>query len=158
MKRKRQKQNKGFLAIEAVVGVSIAVLILLFTTHTLVRFINTGKNLVEKTQALYLVEEGLEMVRFIRDEKWENLSSLADGTTYYLNITGSSIATSTTVEVIEGFTRSFVVDSVERDGNDDIVPSGTPDGDSKYVTVEVEWGTPTTTVSLTSILADINNP
>jgi len=158
MKRSPSAKEKGIVAVEAIVGVTIAALVLLFVSHSIVRFVNTGRDSTEKTQALYLAEEGLEMVRFIRDKKWSYISDLTDGTTYYLDINATTIATSTTKEVIGEFARSFEISPVERDSNDDIVSSGTPDGDSKYVTVRIEWGTPTTTVSLVSILADINNP
>lgn len=151
--------TRGISSVEMLVGISIAALILLFVTHAITRFVNVGQETAEKTKALYLAEEGLELVRFVRDESWSNISTLTDGTTYYLDVSSTTVAISGTPEVIDGYyERSFVVDAVERDGNDDIVTSGTADPQSKYVTVTVSWDTPTQTTELTSIIADISNP
>jgi len=160
MRRENKKVNKkrGFSGVEVLVGTSIVALILIFSVYAVVRFVNQGKDIADQTQALYLAEEALEMVRHIRDKKWSNIEDLTDGTTYYLDIDGANISTSTIPEVIGQFTRSFEIDSVERDGNDDIVSSGTPDDTSKYVTATVTWGSPASTVVLTTILGDINNP
>lgn len=158
MKRGIQKKNTGVTAVEILVGLSIIAILFVVVSFSIMQFINTGKQVAERTQALFLAEEAVEMVRFIRDEKWSYIQDLTDETTYYLNITGSDIATSTSPEVIGIYTRSFEIDSVERDMNDDIVQSGTPDNTSKYVTATVTWGSPANSVSLTSIVADINNP
>jgi hypothetical protein len=121
-----------------------------------VRFINSSHEVADETQALYLAEEGQELVRFIRDNDWTNISSLSIGVDYYLDIQTSDITTTATPEVIGRFTRSFSLEDVERDSDDDIVSSGSVDSGSRYVTVSVEWGTPVRTVSLTSILTNIN--
>lgn len=158
MFRKTQTTQRGISAVEMLVGISIAALILVFVTHAIMRFVNTGLDTAEKTQALYLAEGGIELVRHIRDKSWSNISTLTNGDTYYLDVSSTIVSITNTPEVIDGFTRSFVVEPVERNSNDDIVQSGTNDPDSKYVTVTVSWGTPTSTVELTSIIADITNP
>jgi type II secretory pathway pseudopilin PulG len=150
--------TRGITAIEILVGVGIAAFILVFSVNAIMLFTNTSRDIAEQTQALYLAEEALEMVRFIRDDQWSKIGNLTDGTTYYLDVSPTVIGTTSVPEVIGVFTRSFVVDSVERNGSDDIVGSGTEDPDSKYVTATVSWGSPVSTVSLTTILADINNP
>lgn len=156
--RNRKIHKNGVSAVEILIGVAIVSLILVFSSHAIARFTNIGRDLAEKTQTLYFAEEALETVRFARDEQWSNISGLTDGTTYYLSISTTTVSITGTPEIVEGYTRSFAVDSVERDGNDDIVVSGTPDPNSKYVTATVSWGVPTTSVSLTTIVADINNP
>ena len=152
-------RSLGISSVEVLIGVGIFAMILILSTHALVRFISVGLDIADKTQALYLAEEGIELAHFIRDESWSSISNLSDNTDYYFNITGSDISTSTTPELIDSiFTRRFRVYPVERDANDDIVVSGTDDPDSKYVTVTVTWGAPTSTVSLTGIVANIQNP
>lgn len=151
---------RGVTSIEVAFGVSIVAVILVFAMYAIADFINGARDVTEKTQALYLAEEGLELIRFARDEDWADISAIPLNTTRY--IAASSIITATTTpEVIGEFTRSFTVQNVYRDNStDDIVASTTggssADADSKYVTVAVSWGTPTSTVSLTSILADIS--
>jgi type II secretory pathway pseudopilin PulG len=153
---KNISKEKGITAIEALVGVSIAALILVVSTFTIVQFINTSHTVADKTQALYLAEEGQELLRFVRDNDWTNISSLSLGTDYYLEIKSADITTTTTPETIGKYSRSFTLENVERNGDDDIVSSGTEDNDSKYVTVTVEWGSPTQSVTLESILTNIN--
>jgi type II secretory pathway pseudopilin PulG len=148
----------GVTAVEMLVGMSILAVMFTAVSFSIMQFINTGRNVAERTQALFLAEEAIEMVRYIRDAEWEHIEELNDGTTYYLAVTGGTIGTTTVPEVIGEYTRSFVIESVERNANDDIVVSGTPDPSSKYVTATVSWGNPLESVSLTSIIADINNP
>lgn len=158
MQRQTHIQRRGISAVEVLIGVSILAVVFTAISFSIMQFVNTSRDVAERTQALFLAEETFEMVRFIRDEKWSHITDLSDGTTYYLQVSGGDIATSTTPEVIDQYTRSFIIESVERDGNDDIVTSGTPDNNSKYITATVTWGNPVRSVSLTSIIADINNP
>lgn len=154
------KRPRGFTAVEILVGVAILSLVLIFVSSTIGLFINAGRTVSEKTKALYLVEEGLELARFVRDESWNTISALPINTTRYFNITGSAITITTTPEVIDGFRRSFQVQNVYRNTTTkDIVASTTggsvADTDSKYIIMTVAWGNPTTTITMTSILTDL---
>ncbi len=153
-----QKHQRGVSAVELLVGISILAIMFIAVSFTITQFLSSSRDIADKTQALYLAEEGLEMMRFIRDKQWNYLSDLDDGNKYYLAISGSDVGTTTTKETIGIFTRSIRVTGVDRNGSDDIVQSGTDDPDSKYVTAIVTWGNPTSTVSLTTMLADIQNP
>ncbi len=153
-------QTKGVSSVELLVGVSIAALILISASYTISMFMSTAQGVTEKTQALYLAEDGMELVRFVRDNDWANISALTVGTPYYLAVTGSSVALGTTPETIGSFSREVIVQNVYRDATTaDIVASTTPgsvaDPKAKYITVTVTWDTPTKTVSLDSILADL---
>lgn len=151
--------RRGVISIEMVVGVSIAGLILVYAMYTVAQFVNNAHVVSEKTQALYLAEDGLELIRFIRDEAWSNVSSLPLNTARYLEVTASAVSVTTTPETVGEYSRSFTLSNVYRDSDDDIVASTTSgsvaDPDSKYVTVNVTWDGGTESVSLTSILADI---
>jgi hypothetical protein len=143
--------------------VSIAGLILVFTLYSIMEFINSAHDVNEKTAALYLAEDGLELVRFMRDNDWDTIDGFALNTTAYLEVTSTGAVPTTTPEVLDSFTRSFVIENVYRNtSSDDIVASTTsgsaPDTDSKYVTMSVSWGTPIKNVSLTTILTNINKP
>lgn len=140
------------------IGISIAALILVFVVHSVTRFASIGREMIDKTAALYIAEDGMEIVRFIRDDSWTNISSLTNGATYYLNVSSTTLAITGTPETVGIFSRSFVVDEVERGATDDIVVSGVTDPGSKYVTVTVTWDGGTESVSLTSVLANIANP
>lgn len=152
--------HRGVSAIEVIIGVSIAAMVLTFTMFTVSQFINAGRTIGNQTQALYLAEEGLELLRFIHDENWSDIGSLPENTTRYLEVTPTDISVDTTPEVIDGYTRSFVVSNVYRSATtDDIIASTTSgavaDSSSRYVTVTVTGGAPSIAVSLVTILADI---
>jgi type II secretory pathway pseudopilin PulG len=160
MKQRARNTNQGFTSLEVVIGVSIAATVLIFAMYTINSFINSARDVTEKTQALYLAEEGLELVRFIRDENWSNISALPVSTTRYLAIATSTISATTTPEVLGAFTRSFQMENVYRNTTtDDIVASTTggsvADTGSKYVRMTVSWGTPTKSVALTTIITDL---
>jgi type II secretory pathway pseudopilin PulG len=149
------------MALEVVIGVSIAAVILTVAGNAMGQFINTGRSVTQKTQALYLAEEGLELIRFVRDTNWADVSVVPTDTTRYLSVTPTTVVITTTPEIIEGFVRSFRFQNVYRNATtDDIVASTTAgavvDTSAKYVTVSVSYGNPTTTVSLTSVLADLD--
>lgn len=155
-----QKKERGVAAVEVVIGVSIAALVLIFATNALVLFLNAGRTASEKVKAIYLVEDGLELLRFVRDDSWNSISSLSVNATHYLQVTPSTVTVTSAPQLIDGYTRSFRISNVYRNASDDIVASTTPgstaDQSAKYVTMTVTWGTPTSTVALTSILTDID--
>lgn len=141
-------------------SVSIAALVIVFSTHAIVYFVTAGSDLARKTQALFLAEEALEVARFVRDEDWGEISALTPGNTYYLDVGTSSASIVGSPEVIGEFTRSIVVEEVSRSsGNDDIVPNGMAgsavDSGTVLLTAYVSWGNGTT--SLSTYLADIFN-
>lgn len=155
------KYTRGITLVEVLIGVAIASLILIFSTNAIALFINAGRTAAEKTKAVYLAEEGLELMRFVRDQSWNNISTLSTSGTHYLRVTTTTVTTTVTPESIDGYRRSFTIQNVYRNTvSDDIVASTTSgavaDTQSKYIRMTVQWGTPTTTVSLTSILSNLD--
>lgn len=153
-------KNRGVSSIEVVIGVTIAGVVLIYSANAVSGFVNNARDVTLKTEALYLVEEGIELVKFVRDNSWITISSLPLNTTRYLVVGSSSISITTTPETVDGFLRSFTVRNVYRDATtDDIVASTTSgsvaDTGSKYITMSVSWSSPKTTVSIETILADI---
>ena len=160
MKEFFKKMHAGIIAVEAVIGVSLAGLILVYSVYAINTYVNSGRDIAEKTQALYLAEDGLELIRYVRDNAWTKISSIPLNQTRYLETTNTGVSISVTPEILDGYTRSFTLDNVYREpGTYDIVASTTAgsvaDTDSKYVTMTVRWGTPVKSVSLTTIIADI---
>ena len=154
MIKKNQQQN-GITIIEILIGTSILTLVLAFISYTLLLFLDTSDLALEQTQALYLAEEGQELMRYLRDENWQTIADLTEGSAYYFDIATSTISLSSTPEVIDGtFTRAIVVDELRRDGDDDFVESGgTIDNGGRVVTVTVSWDS--RDVVLTSILTNL---
>jgi type II secretory pathway pseudopilin PulG len=150
--------SKGVSIVEVLFGVSLFALITIFTTQTIALFLDNADRAQEEMHAVYLAEEGLEVVRYLRDDDWNTLADLTVDTPYYLAITASTLATTTVPETIGGtYSRSFVLREVYRDSDDDIVASTTAgavvDTESKMVRMQVTWGSES--VSLQTILTNI---
>lgn len=169
MKKLRKKENKkiprfekflnfsqcGFGLIEIVVGVALISMFL----FGIAEVGKLGSRLVDgagtRLQAVFLVAEGIDAVRGIRDAGWNTgISPLSDDADYRLVFDGTRWTLSVAPEpLINGlFSRSVRFFQVERGGNDDIVTSGgTVDPDTRKVTVSVSWSergaTSTTSVS-----------
>ena len=140
----KDKNEKGFGLLEAVIGISIALIILLSIGQITVLSIKASEEKTQRIKALNLAKEGIEIVRVIRDDGWtSNIASLSFGTSYYIATSSNQwILTQVNPGLIEGkFTRTIVVDNVSRDSNDDIVISGgVNDAGTKKVTSSVAWG------------------
>ena len=159
---RRMIRIQGFSSVEVAIGVSIAALTVTFMMHTVVKLVTFGTDNLDRARAVLLAEEGIELMRFLRDSSWTNISSLSNGTRYDLLIATTTIATTTnSVPINTIYTRSITTSSVYRaTAGSDIVASTSGvakaiDTNTVLVTVSVSWGTPTSTVSLSSYLTNI---
>jgi Tfp pilus assembly protein PilV len=152
--------QRGFFLIEVVVAASIISVVLILLIGSIQNSVEVSQRSLERTQASYLLEEGAEAIKAIRDNAWTNISSITPGTTYYLNWNGTTWVTTTTPQTIDIFTRTFTVSDVSRDANADIVTgSGTVDAGTKKITIVVSWVTPsgTKTEDLSFYVSDIRS-
>ncbi len=140
------RYTQGIGLVEAVVVISIASVAFAAALSAVVFFMRGGLKSVERTQAIYLVEESIEAVRFLRDQGYSTNITPLVGTTFYLEPTTGGFEATTTNNVINGaFTRTVTVDEVyRRTSDDDIVPvtSGDPkavDPGTVHVNVTVSW-------------------
>jgi hypothetical protein len=156
----RTKSARGVTAVEIAIGVSIASLVIVFAVQTIGLFVNANRVASEKTKAIYLTEEGHELLRWLRDGSWNTISALSTNNTYYFVTSTTSIGLTTTLQNNGGYVRSFRLQNVYRNSSDDIVASTTggaiADTSAKYVTMTTTYGNPTTSVSITTILAEID--
>jgi len=115
---------------------------LLFRFH-----LRAGLDTTDRIKASYLLSEGAEAVRFLRDSGWAgSIVMLSDNMEYHLATTSSGWEATTTPQLIDGtFSRVFVVSPVYRKiSDDDIVPESAPDSkvldpDTKKILVRVTW-------------------
>lgn len=132
---------RGTSLAEVVIGAGIISLFLwsvvLFYGNA--HFLNT--EVMRLTQSAYLLEEGAEAIRQIRDFGWnDNIATLTAGTSYYLSFNGTRWVATTNNVMIDGvFERKFVVSNVNRDSNQDIAEIGSSDLDTKKVDISVSW-------------------
>jgi Tfp pilus assembly protein PilV len=147
----RKKHTRGFFLIEVIVAATIITVVLIYVLGSIQKSVEVSQRALEKTQASYLLEEGAEAIKGIRDNAWSNVANLTVGATYYLSWNGSAWTTTTTPETINTFTRSFTVSAVSRDATtSDIVSSGgVSDIGTKLVTVKTSWTPPSGTRSET---------
>lgn len=134
------------MVIEVLIAISIITASILATMAVAQKSVYVSRQSLHATQAAFLLEEGAEAVRILRDNAWTNISVLAENTDYYPIFTGGTWTLSSTPTTVGDFTRIVRIAGVERDSTTkDIAASGVDDPDSKMVTVEVSWmegGTP----------------
>jgi len=153
--------SRGFTLVEAVISSAIALVVILGVTSAFTEALRASSNNAAYVQASFLQEEGVEAVRFLRDDSWSvNIATEQVGTPFYLTYNGTTWKATSTAAYIDGkFLRTVTLDSVNRDNtSQDIVTSGgTLDANTKKVTVTVAWYDrgATTTRNLQTYLTNI---
>lgn len=157
-REKRIHSHKGFSLLEAILAVSIFAAVFLAVTGTYGIYIRSAVGNTPRVQAAFLSEEGIEILRFLRDNGWAaSFGSFTSNTPYGFEFNAGSWTTISSPEYIGSFERTFKVYDVYRDTNDDIASSGTLDSDIKKATVFVRWPTRsgTTTASSTTYFTNL---
>ncbi len=158
--RKFLKTKTGFALVDVIVAASIISVSLFAFVSVAQKSVELSKKSLYSTEAGFLLEEGAEAVKMIRDGAWTNITGLSTSSTYYLSWSGSAWSLTTTSSTIGVFTRTITVANVNRDANDDITTSGgTLDSGTKKITVTVSYpyGASTTTRTLPFYISNIFN-
>lgn len=147
--------QKGLGLLEII----IAVAIISFSLFALARAAQVALSLVDQTtrisRSLFLLEEGMESVKSLRDRSWSaHIAPLSEGISYYPVFDNFWELETLNPGPIDGtFTRTLEVENVyRRDLDDDIVDPGAPDPKTldpgtKKITVTVSWQSPVGTRS-----------
>ncbi len=159
--RNNFKKNNGFGILEIVIGAGI-ILILLFGIGDISKmFLKVGKESIKNTKAAFLLEEGVEAVKTLRDGGYASqILTLPPSTEYYLSFDNAMWkATSSNIYIDGVFERKFILENVLRNGSDDISSSGALDPNTKKFTVFVSWQSKngTTTKKISGIITNIFN-
>ena len=146
-------KNKGFSLVEVVVASAIIVTAFLAFASVATSAVSASQKILHKTQVAYLLNEGNDAIKTLRDIGWtSNIANLTNGTNYYLSWNGTRWSLTTTANTVGKYTRKFVFSAVNRDSTTkDIVASGgTVDAGTKLVTETVTYteGSTTTTKTL----------
>ncbi len=142
IKRHYKKFHRGVGIIEVMTAIAIAAIFFTAIYQLLIFSVRTTHNRTMETEGIYLAQEGMEAVRFIKSAGWSaNILPLVNGTIYYPVISGSEWVLSTVNPgaINSVYTRRAVFSEVKRDVNDDINSLGTADPDTRKVTITVEW-------------------
>jgi len=138
-KIKNKKISDGFMMVEVIIAISIIIVSVLVAMSVTQKSVSVARQALHTSEATFLLEEGAEAVRIIRDNSWSDISNLSPGTTYYPIFSGTWAlsASPTTVGI---FTRTMSITSVNRDNStQDIAISGTNDAGTKLITITVSW-------------------
>ncbi|MCX6720925.1 MAG: bacterial Ig-like domain-containing protein [Candidatus Staskawiczbacteria bacterium] len=90
--------NKGFTIIELIISIfilSVAV-VGIFSAFSIITILTSDSS--DRLTATYLAQEGMEIVRNIRDQNWLNMDAEVSGATWLYGITSSGSCTSTGCE------------------------------------------------------------
>lgn len=158
MKNNFIKKNLGFMMVEVLVAVSIMTISVIASMAVAEKALSVSRISLDTAQATFLLEEGAESIRIMRDNAWSNISNLNTNTTYYPTFSGSSWSMSTTPNTVGIFTRTVTISNVNRDATTaDISTNGTNDTGTKLVNVVVFWtdGGKTLTKNLSFYVFDI---
>ena len=131
----------GFSLIEIILGISMLTISLVSVTSYYRKVLDVSNDTTYHIQSGFLLEEGLESVKMLRDQSWSaKIATLSTTTTYYLYWSGTQWTGTTSPQIVENkFTRSFKLTDVKRDASDNIASSGTYDAGTKKVTMYVAW-------------------
>lgn len=135
--------------MEIIIASSILVAMILSALSVAQKSIALSRQGVHAMQANFLLEEGAEVVRILRDNAWSNVSSLNLGINYYPLFSVDNWTLPIAVNNVGIFTRTVVVSSVSRDATTGSIVSsgGILDTGTKLVTVHVSWMEGATTVT-----------
>lgn len=143
-------------------AISILAVVLAALGSVSTKILSSSLDNTSKIQAAYLAEEGLEAVRLMRDQSWDNnIATVPTGNEFYLYYDGTGWSATSTSLLIDGyFERVVVLRDVRRDNSQRIVDSGgSVDPNIKKVTVSVSWNSrgATTTRAISTYLANVFN-
>lgn len=137
---KKNSQIRGFMMVEVIMAISIIIVSVLAAMFVTQKSISVSRRALHTSQATFLLEEGAETVRIVRDNAWGNISGLTIDTNYYPTFSGSTWILSSTPNTVGIFTRTVRIANVNRDTiTGDIASSGVNDAGAKLVTVTVSW-------------------
>ena len=136
-----RREITGFSLIEAIVGISIFSIFIFSVMLASQLSQRTASESVRNIQTSFLLEEGVDTIKILRNTSWSaNIASLVFGTNYYFNYNGTTWVSSPANVYVDGiFERKFVLENVYRDASDDIASSGTLDVGTRKATVNVSW-------------------
>ena len=158
MKFFSQKTQSGVALVEILIGAAIITVGVLAINASFSTYIQYALANEKNTEAVYVLQEGLEVMTYFRDESWLNISGLSTTTPYYLIFNGTNFATTTTPQYIDGlFLREITISDLNRDASDDISGTGTYDPNIKQITSTVSYwqGHATTTKSISVYLSKL---
>jgi len=151
------KRKEGFALVEIIIASAVMVIVVLAVMNAFSSYVKASKNNLDSVKASYLAEEGIEAVKIMRDNSWnQKIATITVGSAFPINWTGTNWATTSSNVLIDGkYDRTIVLNNAYRNaGTNDLETTGSLDVNTKKVTVNVSWsnnGSTTTKVLETYI-------
>jgi len=147
------------MAVEILIATSISTASVLAGTAVAQKSIIVSRQAVHALQAAYLLEEGAEAIRILRDDTWQTFIDAYYNAPYGLAFASGVWSLSGSSSDIGIFKREVTFYTVERDviTGDIISTGGASNTETVLVTVEVTWyeGGNTITKTLSFYLSNI---
>ena len=154
----KKHSRSGITLVEVLIGLSIITTTLVAIGLAVNSYVDARTALLRSTKTAYLAEEGYEILRALRDDNWNTIDALPVDTVRYLTVSTTTIGVTNSPEIIDSiYRRSFIVRSVYRDVNDDIVSSTAPGAVIDYGSrkIEISVSNSKATTTLEAILANV---
>ena len=140
--KKSPSLRRGFALEEVLVATAIILVFVTALSGAYSLYVRAAFASLHKVQSALLAEEGIEVVKLLRDSSWSlNMAPLSNSTPYYLVFSGGTWKATTTKTLVDGvFDRSFTVENVYRNLSIDIVDKGgTLDSGTRLIMVSEAW-------------------
>jgi hypothetical protein len=136
--------KKGSSLIEVIVVASIFATAFISFESTFIGLSKFHNRNTLQIKGQLLAEEGIEIIRYLRDSGWSSFSSIPLDTDYYFSLQIASWTATSTPEVVDGvFHRHFKLSEVQRSS---LLPSGPIvssggiiDPNTRKATLDVSW-------------------
>lgn len=151
-------KERGFGILEIVVGSAILLAVAMGAAAVFGNLARASEANLRAVKAAFLLEEGAEAVRQLRDVGWISFSSLPSDRDHFFSWSGSGWGVTENNVLIDGvFERKFRLAEVYRSANYDIAASGAVDPNTRLATVALSWksGSATTSRELIFYLANL---
>ncbi len=141
----KQKKEKGMSLVEVIIASAIVLSALISIMGVYSAMATLSLRNTDSIQATFLAEEGVEIVRILRDKSWSNIASTTNYATYsfYWNNASSTWVSTTTIIKTDMFQRTAVYSPVYRDTNFNITTSSsspaTLDPNSRKISITISW-------------------
>lgn len=128
-------KNNGQSIVEIIVAVSILIIIASSTVIAVLGSFTTIRLAKEQTQATYFASEGLEAVKSIKNQDWNNMINGDHG----VSSASGKWAFSGVFDVSGKYTRTITVSDIYRQNGDIVQSGGTLDRDTKKIVSSIKW-------------------
>ena len=139
---KKINLKKGISLIEVIIASAIISVSMIYISNVYTNFLTLSLENTAKVQAVFILDEGVEALKTMRNYSWSQIASTTVATDYYLVWQNARWQATTTKVIIDNtFVRKFIVSPVNRDAAtlNIVQTGGLPNSDTKIINLDVSW-------------------